>query len=65
MRLNLTKPVILSAALLLFLVTVEAGVLARRHVDITPSTAPVFSLPMANNAMQNKADLTAPSILAH
>jgi len=50
--------------LLLFLASLEAGVLAWRH-NVPVSTAAVFSLPMANNAMQNEAGLTAPSILAH
>ena len=42
MRLNLTKPVILSAALLLFLASLEGGVLAWRG-NVPVSTAPVFS----------------------
>ena len=50
MTLNFTKPVGLTAALLLFLVAVEAGVLAWRH-NVPVSTASVFSLPMASEAM--------------
>ena len=50
MALKFTKPVGLTAALLLFLVAVEAGVLAWRH-NVPVSTAAVFSLPMASEAM--------------
>ena len=41
MCVKFTKPVAFAAALL-FLVILEAGLLAWRHVGITPSTAPVF-----------------------
>jgi len=52
MRINFTKPLRFAAALIVFLLTLEIAIpLWRNHVPV--STAPVFSLPMAQEALQN------------
>ena len=48
-------PLILAAALCCFLLAMEFAIPAWRN-NVPPSTAPVFSLPMANDAIQNAGD---------
>lgn len=60
MRFKLTKPLGYAAAIILFLVVLEAGVALWQH-NIKPSTAPVFSYPPAVANFGKSATL-APAI---
>lgn len=55
MPLKLTKPLIIGTAIISFLATLEFAIPAWRN-NVPLSTAPIFSLPMAKDAMQNPGD---------